>query len=592
VIATKASRSGRLWASLIAAVLVLATCAACSGVPSTSDPQIIRSVGADDSTVGVSAEPPAPGADPRTIVEGFLAANVSPDVRHTNARLYLTPDAQLHWQDNTVTVVDDLRTGLPDPATGDVTVSARRVGTVGADGIYTSALRDPSGTDADVVPFTFGMKQADGEWRIDQLATGVIVSESDFEISYRQYPVYFFDSSESDLVPDMRYSATQGQSLATFLLGLLVDGPRPALSTMISELPEQPPASKPTVTVGTASAPTEVDLVSVRQLPAATLPKLAAQLAYTLDSVDSVKEIKLIDTSNEVTIPGRTATFSRADFVGYAQDGPASNDVLFIRDGAILSSVDGKPLPGAAGTPALGLVSIAQSSATAGSVAAVGVQGGMSTLYVGKDAASLAAVPGLRAPTLTRPTWSSHWNEVWVSDGTTLWRVAADGTVSAVQVTVTPGSADGTIVALRMSRDGTRLAVILNSGSSQALWIGTVVRTGAVRIDQLNQITPNDLRLTDVAWSDQAKLLVVGRNASAPATDFGIWSVQVDGSVLTERSTVGLPAVAPQSITAAPGQFAWISVENAVWEQRGGGWVAAIGDGSGTTRGISPAYED
>ena len=35
---------------------------------------------------------------------------------------------------------------------------------------------------------------------------------------------------------------------------------------------------------------------------------------------------------------------------------------------------------------------------------------------------------------------------------------------------------------------------------------------------------------------NQAKLLVVGRNAAAPATDFGIWSVQVDGSVLTERS--------------------------------------------------------
>jgi hypothetical protein len=575
----------RLLAGLLA---IVAGLAACSGVPSSSQPQVVRSVGGDESTAA-APETPAPGADPRSIVEGFLAANVSTDIRHTDARQYLTTDAQRRWQDGSATIVDDVRPGLPD-ASGDVTVTAQRVGTVTADGIYTSALRDPNGGDTDPITFTFGMiKNADGQWRIDQLAPGVIVSEQDFESAYRQYPLYFFDTTEQVLVPDMRYTATAGQSLASFLLAQLVAGPRPELSAMISELPDQPAASNPTVTMG---SPTEIDLVSIRQLPSATLTRLAAQLAYTMDSVSGLRTMRIVEAGAVVDLAGHPNEFSAADFPGYVSDSPGDSEVLFVRAGAILSSTDGKALPGNAGTGELGLTSVARSSVAPDDLAAVGVQGGMAQLYTGTEGSQLTAVAQVRAPQLTRPTWASTWGEVWVSDGANLWRVASNGTISTVSISARPGSATGTIVALRMSRDGSRLAVIYDiAGVSQALWVGTVVRNGSdVRVEQLTQITPNDLKLTDVAWSDEARLWIVGQPL---AGDFGVWTVQVDGSVLSPRSTTGLPPADPANITitAAPGQFAWISVGNAVWEQRGAGWVSAIGD-AGTTPGLSPAYQD
>jgi len=589
----------RAAAALVAALAFLL--AACSGVPRSSAPHIERSIGAEASAPAGPVKPPA-GADPRLIVEQFLANNASADVRHTNARQFLTPDAQKRWQDTTATVVDETRLSIPDPLTGDVVVTARRIGSVAADGSYTPSLRDPASANADEVRFTFGMSRAENQWRIDQLPNGLIITQADFTSSYSQVPVYFFDSTEQVLVPDMRYTATTGQSLATFLLGQLIAGPRGELAAMVNEVPDQPVTGNPTVTVGEV---TDVDLGSVRELPGVAQARLAAQLAYTLSSRPTDKvgqrtgigELRLMEAGTPVLVPGRDVTFAVGDFPDYLPASQLNGDMLFLRGGVIYSSDRGKPLSDpAAGGPA-NLTSATRAHGQQGGLAAVGATAAGDQLYIGADVPSLAPVASVAAPRLTRPSWAALWNEVWISDGARMWRVTDRALAAEVPMAARAGQQQGDIVSARLSRDGSRIAVIYDiPGSGRSIWVGTIVRgAGDARVEQLTQITGDLGRLDDLAWSDEGTLLAVGQQSSG---DYGVWTVKIDGSFLATRPTIGLPAPAdgrPLTVTATPRYFARIAVAESLWELGGAAWTPAMSDPFGpsvATPGSSPAYED
>ena len=575
-------RRSTLVAALAAAAMLIG---GCSGVPGSSAPDVVRSIDDGDLANVPAPRGPLAGDDERAIVAGFLRANVSTDLRHTSARQYLTAEAQRTWQDSPVTIVEDLPRASIDIPTEVATVPTKRIGRVDADGTYTPALTDPS-TPAETL--SFGLVQVNGEWRIDKLAGGLYITAADFRLSYAQFALYFWDSAETTLVPDLRYSATRGQSLATFLLEQLLDTRRrPESQALISRIPEQPEATGPSVTV-TSGAPTEVDLLGVRQLPADAVLKVAAQLAYTFGPISNAP-VRIIESGSPVQVLGRDGTFRRADFASYSPDPTASRRVVYIRDGIVVQAPTGEPVQGNAGTGALALTSVAASGEESLELAAVGGPEGRS-LYSGPEDGELKAValPEGTSGRLTRPSWASRADEIWVSDGARLIRVPRAGPATIVQVLLRAGgSADGTITAVRMSRDGARVALVYGTGDERSLWIGAVVRTGAeVRIDPLTRITPSNYVLTDVAWSDSTRLLITGRIKTD--AEYGIWAVQADGSQLSERSTLGLPVAPLLSVTAAPAQFPWVAVDNAVWEQRGEAWSKATVD----SRDGSPAYAE
>ena len=577
-------RRARSAAGALAALLALALLiSGCSGVPSSSAPAVIRTIdgGVDDVAL---PRGPLPGDDQRSIVAGFLRANVSTDSRHASARQYLTAEASATWQDSPVTIVEDLPSTPTLESSTTATVPIRRIGRVDTAGVYSATLGDAT---APLETLSFGLVQVDGQWRIDELASGLYVRAEDFRLSYAQYNLYFWDSTETVLVPDPRYAAIRGQSLATFLLEQLLDSRRPALSqSLISRIPsDQPSTVRPAVVV-TPGSPTDIELVGIRQQPADTIPKIAAQLAFTFGPAVS-GALRIVENGSPVPVLGTDGTFRRADFAVYSPDPVTSPRVVYIRDGAVFQAPGGDPIAGNAGSGALGLTSVAATGDEALRLAAVGGPGGR-TLYLGDQGGALAPVTlpaGTDGP-LTRPSWAVRAGEVWVSDQRSLIRVASDGSAAVVPVVLQSGeTADGRITALRLSRDGARVALIYGTGDERGLYIGSIVRSAQdVRVDPLIKITPASLRLTDVAWNDSSRLLVAGRVRGA--SEDGMWAVQIDGSLLSERSTQGLPVAELTSVTVASAQFPWVAVDNAVWEQRGESWARAIPD----ARGSAPAY--
>ncbi len=566
----------------VLAIAVLAT--GCSGVPSSSAPHVVRSIPNGVAAAPVNTIAPQPGDDPRTIVSGFLAANVGPDAHHTAARAFLTADARNKWTDTTATIVNTTQVQLPD-ASGSVTVTATPLGNLDQRGLYTPTLQG-DGTSGTPVPFSFGMQKVNGQWRISSLANGLIVTRDAFQNAYVARRIYYLDSTQRQVVPDLRYSALSGQTLCNWLLEQMVGGPPSSLAPAVnSDLPVQ--TAKPSVNCNGTS--TVVDLPGISASNGQTRVRLAAQLAYTF-SLDAGSTVMITDggPTHLVAIPGVGSPFSASSFPTFSSNGTIPL-LYYLHDGGVVDE-NGTPVVGPIGAAKNALTSIAlaagastQNLQVAGTTAVVGHPGD-SQLVVGTSVGGLTAT-GVQGR-LSRPTFAPRTAEVWVASGSTLLRVLA-GVPTPVTVTGASGAA-GAIRSIAFSSDGVRLAMVVVAADGTAqLWVGTVVRSGEdVRVEALTQLTPPGVVVTDVAWNNPTTLYLLGYYAPTP-TAFGIWSVQSDGSSFTARSTLNLPG-APDAIAAAPNVSPWVSVGQTVWVQRNNSWAAP--GGVGVTAGSAPTY--
>ena len=579
-----AARAGHTHIGALVAILAALTVAltACAGVPERSAPERVRAIGGSTASP-VPTPSPQPGADPRAIVLGFLAANVSSLPDHNAAKGFLTPEARNTWSDSPgVTIVDAYQVKLPDPSTDSVTVTANQIGTLDQNGIYQTAQQADSG-----IQRSFGMKLIKGQWRIDKLSSGLLIQLSDFLNYYHMHPLYYFDLAEKHLVPDPRYSPLADQSLATWLLDQLLSPPRSELQVAVLPIPVAVNAKNATVTVDATSQLYVVDLPGSSQLDPENRRRLAAQVAFTFNNA----LITITDNHRPVSIPNITGPFDETDFQsasGVFHERPA----FYVSDAGQVVDQTGKVLEGPLGHGPYGLTSISLAGdPAAADLRAAGVAGptGRSTLLIGTRKTGLR-VANLPAGPMSRPAWAPGLPEIWLGYGTTLVRVPSSGRSSGVPSQVTiggRGNLTGAITAVRFSPDGTRIALVM-SGTGRVVQcaVGTVDRNGSnVRIDNLVPVTPSRMTVTDAAWYDGTTLYVTGRT---DPSDYGVWSVQSDGSALSMRPSSNLPAT-PESIAAASGELPWVASGGGVFIQGSTGWTSPFG-GITTVRGRSPIY--
>jgi Lipoprotein LpqB beta-propeller domain len=287
-----------------------------------------------------------------------------------------------------------------------------------------------------------------------------------------------------------------------------------------------------------------------------------------------------------VTPAAHGSTFSAVTFSAAGPDSVAPGvQPYFLRDGAVINGIDNKPMSGVLGQPGRGLTSVALRRNAAGElqVATVSANG----LAMGST--SRLNPVKLPAGKLSRPEWRPHAADVWIGVGThgSIYRISPDGIPQPVSITSPVGGLPpGQVVALRFSSDGVRLAAVLRAtDGTMTTWIGTVVTSASnVRIDSFEPLTPAGLVVSDIAWADATKLLMV---AGAPNDEIRVWQMMSDGSALTAMTNIGLPG-APTSIAAAPQQFPLVSASNFMWTQRGSSWTSFPGDTP--TQGTNPIY--
>ena len=563
------ARSGRKGTvALLVAAGTLLVSTGCASIPVTSPPQVIpQSVpaaapaGGDIRYDGIV---PQPGESPKDIVRDFLKAGGSTERAHPRARAYLTPTASKHWNDNARTVIIENSFYLDNQQGSPVVkLSAQQHGRLNDDGSYTPG-EGPS-------PYSFHLTKINGEWRIDNPPTGLMIDLSTFESAYRPYDVYYLNSNEAKVVPDVRWYAAPPDSLATLLVTALEHGPSKWLEDAVrTELNGVTLESN----IVQERDRVKVFLTGLGDQQDTLPPGGFAQLVWTLSqlgvgAVEVYSDGQLIRPPNN---PDLTLQQLK-NWQGFAPDSLSVNaSGYFVRDGAVWTTKDA-PLAGPAGRSSFGAVSVAASTDES-SVAVVRRTPTGPVLFVG-DPGSLR--PTISGTTLSRPTWGSGMREVWaVRDARDVMLVTVDG--RAYPVEVAQGKQIGAIRALSLSRDGARVAVVAGSAGRERLWIGVVVRDDGAQIQGLRPLDVGDTPVSDVSWSDAGTVVVLTRSGQQ---DSSLYSVDIDGgSAAVLVSTAGLPgpptavAAGPALLTIAAGTLWRTPVASESWtrveDHRGG----------------------
>lgn len=580
----------RLAAVLAGLTLLLA---ACTGVPTGSGPQTIEPV--PTAPASSPARPANLAGDPRTIVQSFLAANADVSLSYGTARAYLTRSANSGWQTDTATILaDDYTVSTYDPRRGVVTVDGQVLGTLNGNGIYTPNL---SGGQSQ---FVFAIDRAGRQFRISKIPPqlGLLLSDEQFRTAYQQHTLYFWDLQENALIPDLRWSPLDDQEpqLAQWLSQQLADGPRPSLQNAVGQdtFPAQTDVRQISVTLGNPT--TTIEIPGSSQLAAGVRNHLAAQLSETLAEPLAERDISITDGGKPVQIPQvSSAVFSASDFAGSTAPYLPPAQVYYLSGGHIHDDA-GRLLPiGGYNGGYLTSFAIGQVAPTAPLlIAAVIGSGSAERLYVGTQHDGLRLTPVHGA--LTRPAFVPGQAEVWIGDGSTVYQVGVgSGTPHVAEVRLPAGSGGGQVLALSLSPEGARVAIVVaGAGGSGQLYVGSVVSgdqssgspNGApVQIGRAwEPLSPSGVGVQDVAWLDSVRLFATGMQGDSPRT----FETGADGTEWTSSGLGNLPS-APNYVAAATSANVWVSsADDYVWTQSGTSWVSP--GPTGQTPGTAPVY--
>lgn len=582
-------RGRRLAAAVLGAALLLAG-PGCSLVPVTGTP-----VRAEEESNGdplsepfyrVIASPPKEGGTPQEILEGFQAAMAAvDDPQRVIARQYLTGDAARVWNPAaqvTVytstaikpTLVQEDQTAVELSFAGDVTA------TIDISGRYLPA----EGT-----PEKFGLTKVGTEWRISAVPPGLHLSQDDVNRVYRPLDLYFPDQHMSGLVVErVQVPVDPWANLATSLIRRLLAGPSGALAGAVhTAFPEGTRLNRITAPdQGTVVVDFNEAILAARASQE-QFRAMQAQLAWTLREFAWGQTIEV--QVNGEPWPDGGLRINPKEFDAFTPDVLGGDPQGYYLKGGRLFKLgeDGRevPVPGVAGQP--GDVRRPAISAGGAMVAALSGDGVVVASLAGGTEESRWErwIPGAD---LTAPSWDRYdfvWSAERLGGGRSrVWQAGGGAEPVPVQA---PDLEETEVRALKVARDGARVAAVTDDGSGPRVGVG-VIEHGRDRIGSWQTLVrvKTGEEVVDVAWEDGRTLLVLIRDRS-DTPRIVAYSV-VDGSQEPEERRADRRI---QTITAAPGgrMLAGADEDGEViaWnpEKKEEGWVTVVEGGA-----VSPVY--
>ncbi len=554
----------------LALVLSAAAVAGCATVPGESPVQVVRRVtGGED---GAPPAGPAAGIDFLQVVREFVERSASSTDGHAAARQYLL-DPQSDWDDaESVTVLEPSFDTVPvgsDPDGGvRVLIRGTALGRLSSSGAFEPDQR------AKEVEVTVVQRPVDGEWRISEVPSGVLVPLQEFRDQYRAVRAWFVDPARQLVVADQRHIPTFPQAAqASRVLEALLVGPSSSLQGAVTSTLQRA-RLRSNAGVG-ETGELVVDLTEVGELDPTGRELLAAQVVLALDEV-GVRRVRL--TVDGVALLPDRPVLGRDDVAALAAGIEPGADVpaLVAAGGRLQQLRPGTGTSELAGPAGNGGYDVESAASTADGqrLAVVARADGARFLLLGGGAEGGVAEAGLSAGTMTRPTWTPTGSEVWtVLNGATVARVTTGGAGAPVdgQVNAEELVAFGRVQDLRLSRDGTRVAAVVGG----RLFTGAVTRSidGEVAIRNVRRLRSDDL--TDAVSADwrSGDTIVVTTGSLVVAL------VSVDGLVLQPQPVINLTAPLG-AVAAAPNRPLLVTDASGVWSFGGGqqdAWRQVLG---------------
>jgi hypothetical protein len=507
----------RRWLRLavLAIVLVLGTVAGCAQMPTTG--AVGRSN--DSATTRGNAPqyiPPGPreGASPQSIIEGFFNAGSGYQNDFTVARQFLAPAQAVSWKPSQRTLVyRGSAAVVPTGRENEYTYEMDLAYSVDSQGIAT--------------PFPPGTKEhldvtassVDGQWRLSKLPDGTAIPEETFKVLYKPFQLYFFDPGFTTLVPDVRWFI-DNSGVAKSLVSALIAGPAPYLhSAVATSFPQGVRLERESVPIVDNTA--QVDLTSeVRDASFTDRQRMHAQLVRTFAGISSVVGVTLRSNQNEVSLEDPTAGGAIPQPV---VDPQVPGWQIAVAGGELVRYADQQA------ARVDGLRSVAQynphepaASQSQQVFAFLGDGPALYSIVPNQPARLLESRTRLSPPSVDPRDWV--WSAGPGATGATevvAYRPAgvAEGAEVPKSVLVPRWLAGRTVEDLRISRDGTRAAVLSSREGKAVLQLAGVVRGSDGTPRELTDpitLTTADPGARRVAWVDELTVVVSGVSATEP----------------------------------------------------------------------------
>ncbi|WP_228717382.1 LpqB family beta-propeller domain-containing protein [Allosaccharopolyspora coralli] len=557
---TDTGSGGRRLRTLVAVVVAMFVLASCAAIPEASDPEAIKRV--DEANTPAEVPAPPEDVDPLALVRNFADAAGSPANDYEAARLHLTRQTREQWQPpRELLIVDEVDTIPQPPPPGAprsvqmVSLQVDKVGRLKAD----KSFVPESGSYE--VPVRVEM-QPNGQWRIANPPPELLVSRSAFEDNYRPVPVYFLDHTRDGVVPDQRYVVAQpGPAQPSRVIELLNGGPsegfRGAMDTAL------PPDAVTKTNVSEAEDGALVVNFSDLGRPAPEVRRLiAAQVVLSLQGVSNARVRLLEDGTPLLPDTPELRPADVAQFESDNGDAGASSGLAVVDERLRVLDDNAAPVPGPAGSGEYDVVRAGQSADGSRLAAAVRRPGGVG-LRVGEYGGTLQELP-IGGVQLTEPTWRGS-SQVWtvVDSRRIAYAVQGrDGNWSTGEVDSAELAGDRPITDLRISRDGTRLAAVVDGTIVVA---GIVGDAGDLRLYRPTPLTggPSDVTITGVEWIGDDSLVAMTSSSGVPVLE-----TSVDGFQWSSYSSANLqqPLTA---ITVGPGRKVVVADNSGLWQATG-----------------------
>ncbi len=265
---------------------------------------------------------------------------------------------------------------------------------------------------------------------------------------------------------------------------------------------------------------------------------MSIQLMWTLSQLREVDELELKIDGKPVRVPGVSGTVQPAGiWNGFDPDGDGDVPHGYVRttDGR-LARIDSVP------QVLLDKLRVSHPAISYDTrqVASVGGGGGTVTVTDLTDGTTRSVLHArLQGGRFSTPSWDWRGN-VWAVEsnagGSRLWEIEGGTTKRAVDGwTLAPYP----VKAMRISRDGTRAAAIVQMGNTSQVQLGRVDRapTGGLQAEGFIAISSDLQGAIDLAWRDADHLAVVGVTQGNPSPL--LYDVPVSGAAIAAHGGPG-----------------------------------------------------
>ncbi|MCR2785250.1 MULTISPECIES: GerMN domain-containing protein [unclassified Microbacterium] len=502
---------------------------ACAGLPTSGpvNPGLERDRDARPPDITFVADPPQPGATPREIVEGFIRAGSGTRGEWATAREYLTEGAREVWNPFAGVTIDDFADReYVEVAEDEIMLNVTAEATVDQSGAY----HDVGGEGQDL---PFRLAQEDGQWRISEAPNGIVLDDARFEDVFRSYPLAYFDPSWNYLVPDVRWFTTTNPA-TSIASALLEGGPSPwlegAVATAVTGDVLLAARTVPVQDDGTA----QIELTAgALDLDRTTLDRLQTQLVESLAGA-GVSQVQLtvdgqplaasVVATTPTRVPQQPLVLADEGFGFLAGD---TLEPLALSDAV----VDAAPVA----------VQVAADHEAAALLRGTGTVARVDTAAGWADVDTRA---GLIAPTIDTAGW------VWSVPRSVPGALQAFGPEGEI-VQVAGAWPDATgVTAMAVSRDGTRVAALVQGSGGPAVWVAGIIREGAVpvRLGEPHALASLAGTGVAVAWLDATHLGIVVDVAG----DSQLVEQIVGGAGTALTAPAGVTTIAPTNQASVP----------------------------------------